>query len=84
MARYYDGLREDSRRCSMSLCSNRSRLFGNRDPESGWVGYFSECNARWYASDFLLWAFGIGTDTAMIIRELLYICHKQFYSMKLL
>jgi len=52
------------------------------------TGYCSECNARWYAwktnsslracsrgcTHFLLCAFGIGTDIAMIIREFVYIC----------
>ena len=51
-------------------------------------GYCSECIARWYAwktnsslracsrgcTHFLLCAFGIGTDIAMIIREFVYIC----------
>ena len=39
-------LRDDGRRCKR--CGNRSQLFGDRDVESGWVGYCLVCNMEWY------------------------------------
>ena len=50
MARYYPALLDDGRRCA--ICDNRTQLYGGRDPESGWVGFCSECNVRWYAHRF--------------------------------
>ena len=87
--RYYHVMLDDGRRCSVPRCSNRSQIFGDRDVESGWRGYCSECNARWNAWKVntslracskqirlsLLSAFGIGVNTAMIIRHLLYFSH---------
>ena len=51
MARFYHALRDDGRYCSK--CPNPARLFGLRDPRSGWEGDCSECNVQWYARDFV-------------------------------
>ena len=42
----YPEFRDDGSRCKR--CGNRSQLFGNRDPESGWEGYCQVCNMEWY------------------------------------
>lgn len=83
MAKYYHVLKDDGRRCL--VCPNRCQLFGQRDPETGWHGYCSECNVRWKTqrfnrnlracnirfSVFVLCAFGIGAPIAMRMRMFL-------------
>ena len=51
MARYYSGaiVRPHHRRCQR--CGRRSMLFGDRDTETGWIGWCSVCNADWRAHE---------------------------------
>ena len=47
MSRYYDVLTDDKRRCNR--CERRSQIFGDRDVDSGWIGYCRVCNKEWYS-----------------------------------
>ena len=51
MTRYYPALQDNGDRCNRCRVNGR-RLFGSRDPASGWEGYCAECNVRWYAAQF--------------------------------
>ena len=45
---HYSVLRDDKRRCKQ--CGRRSRLFGDCDLRSGWVGWCEVCNAdEWWS-----------------------------------
>ena len=45
MARFFE-LDDDGRRCTR--CKSRCQIFGQRDPETGWVGYCSACYYEWH------------------------------------
>ena len=47
MSRYYHALRDDNRRCCR--CERRCQFFGDRDPDSGWIGWCKICNSVWYS-----------------------------------
>ena len=86
MPRYFRPLNDDTRLCT--VCPNRCQLFGQRDIETGWVGYCSECNVKWKTQRFnrtvrscnrkfevfLLCAFGISPPIAMEIRKFSNLC----------
>ena len=51
MSRFYCALRDDPRRCRR--CSRPCKLFGERDPETGWVGWCGVCVAEWKEQSFV-------------------------------
>ena len=85
-SRYYHMLCDDEKLCTR--CTNRVRLFGGVDEESGWSGYCRECCARWYQHAFnaalracnrkcsvlLLRALGLNIEMSGMVRECVYPC----------
>ena len=87
---YYANFEDDGQRCSIASCGNRVQLFGRRDAETNWLGYCSQCNARWHAWRFnfsiatcnrfcairsLDGFLGISSLASSLVRQYSYVCH---------
>ena len=51
MSRCYSGLSRNPRRCRR--CSRPCKLFGEIDPETGWIGWCRVCVAEWKEQSFV-------------------------------